>query len=378
MHCDSIKVMLNDFFNKTLSRIEERKVEGHLAECESCRHEFHKLKKADLTLKKVIHEMIAEIEVPNSLNERIKDALALEKRPQSRTGRLLSLAKTPVFAAAMLLVVLTAGLFGYYNLFSPVATQQEVVMSDSPAEPSSPGSSPADRENEVTDADKEAVHDTENEDLQLYDSGIEYDAGIEKRAADQILRQPAEETEEPLEEEPLAAKPSEPDAAMKLDAFEDIQPLLERRPGPSGPISGDHPLAAGAGTPALKGEPYEADGEAGFVPAQPAYLPQGMKLEDVSWSSGTVYQSYRSDSSFVTVSQRRAQEAAFNYDELLAGGEPVTINGAKAVLEEGGLDSRDSGSEGYATVRWQSGQWVFSVSGELSKEEIIKIASSLK
>ncbi len=363
MHCDSIKLMLNDFFNKTLTRVEERKVEGHLAACENCRGEFGRLEKADNTLKKIMHEMVAGIEVPNSLNERIEAALALEKRPQHRPGRLQSLARTPAFAAAML-VFLTAGLFSYYNLFSPAVTQQKVVMSESQGGTSSFGSGPADLENKITATNEKAAPNKESQDLQLYD------ADIEKGVEEQSVKQPAGEAEKPS-----AVIPLPPAVVMSPDASEDTLTQLEKR---SVAVT-SAPQGAGASPPAFSGGNYEeAAGDAGFVPAQPTYLPQGMKLEDVSWHSGVVYQNYRSGSSYVTISQSRVQETGFNYDKLVEGGVPVNINGARAVLEESSRDSNDNISGGYATVRWQRGEWVFSVSGGLPGEEIIKIASSLE
>ncbi|MFA4884440.1 MAG: DUF4367 domain-containing protein [Desulfotomaculaceae bacterium] len=361
MHCDSIKLMLNDFFNKTLSRVEERKVEGHLAECENCRYEFGRLEKADNTLKKVMHEMVAGIEVPNSLNERIETALALEKRPQPRPGRLLLLARTPAVAAALLLVVLAAGFLSYYNLFSPAATQQKVVLSEPQAAPLSVGSGPTDIDNSFTAADENTAYKTESQDLQGDDTNKEI--GTEQ----QSIKQPAGEPEKTA-----TIQPPPPAVAMKSGTFEDTQTPLEKR---SVAVSST-PQAAGASAPALSGG-TEA-GDAGFVPARPTYLPQGMKLEDVSWRSGVVYQNYRIGDSYVTISQGRAPAAGFNYDELAAGGVPVNINGARAVLEESGRDSNDNISGGYAAVRWQLGEWVFSVSGGLPGEEIIKIASSLE
>jgi len=361
MHCDSIKLMLNDFFNKTLTRAEERKVEGHLAVCENCRCEFGRLEKADNTLKKVMHEMVAGIEVPNSLNERIEAALALEKRLRRRPGRLLSLARTPAFAAAMLFVFLTAGLFSYYNLFSPAATQQKVVMSESQGGTSSFSS--ADLENKVTATDEKANPNNDSQDLQLYD------ADIEKGVEEQSVKQPAGEAVKPS-----AVIPSPPAVAMSPGTLEDTLTPLEKR---SVAVT-SAPQGAGASAPLSGGNYEEAAGDAGFVPSRPTYLPQGMMLEDVSWRSGVVYQNYRLGSSYVTISQGRAQEAGFNYDKLVEGGGPVSINGARAVLEESGRDSNDNSSGGYATVRWQRGEWVFSVSGGLPGEEIIKIASSLE
>ncbi len=359
MHCDSIKLMLNDFFNKTLSSVEERKVEGHLAECENCRCEFGRLEKADNTLKKVMHEIVAGIEVPNNLNERIEAALALEKRPQPRLGLLLSLVKTPAVAAALLLVVLGAGFLSYYNFFIPALTQQKVVLSDTPGEPLSVGSGSADMDNTVTTVDERAS--AESQDLQVYDTNKEIGT------AQQSIKQPAGEPEKSS-----VLQPPSPAAAMKTGTFEDTQTTLEKR---SMAVSST-PQAAGADAPALS--EGTAAGDASFVPARPTYLPQGMKFEDVSWRSGVVYQNYRIGNSYVTISQSRAPAAGFNYDELAAGGVPVNINGAKAVLEESGRDSNDNISGGYATVRWQRGEWVFSVSGGLPGEEILKIASSLE
>ncbi len=358
MHCDSIKLMLNDFFNKTLSRVEERKVEGHLAECEECRCEFGRLEKADNALKKVMHEIVAGIEVPNSLNERIEAALALEKRPQSRPGLLLSLVKTPAVAAALLLVVLGTGFLSYYNFFSPAATQQKVVLSDTPGEPLSVGSGSADMDNTVTSVDERASADSQ--DLQVYDTNKAI--GTEQ----QSIKQPAGEPEKPS-----AVQQPQPTVAMKPGA-EDAQAPLEKR---SMAVT-SAPLAAGAVPPALSGE--TTAGDAGFVPARPTYLPPGMKLTDVSWRSGVVYQTYQAGNSYVTISQGRAPAAGFKYDEPVAGGTLVNINGAMAVLEENMRDLSDNNSGVYAMLRWQRGEWSFSVSGGLSVEEILKIASSLE
>lgn len=366
MHCESIKLMLNDFFNKTLSKAEERKIEGHLAECENCRCEFGRLEKADSTLRKVMHEMLAGIEVPNSLNERIETALALGKRPQPRLGRLLLLARTPAVAAALLLVVLAAGFLSYYNLFSPVATQQKVVLSEPQAGHLSDGSGSPDVQNDIIATDKKASQ-KEGQDSQVF-YGTEYDTENGKETEEQSIKQPAGEQPSTIQQ-PQQPPPA---VAMKTGAFEDTRTTLEKR---SMALSST-PQAAGASSPALSGG--TAAGDAGFVPARPTYLPQGMNLEDVSWRSGVVYQNYRIGNSYVTISQGRAQMAGFNYDELVTGGVPVNINGARAVLEESGQDSNDNISGGYATVRWQRGEWVFSVSGGLPGEEIIRIASSLE
>jgi len=362
MHCDGIKLMLNDFFNKTLSGVEEQKVRGHLSECEDCRCEFSRLEKADAALKKVIHEMVAGIEVPKSLNERIEMALAMEKRPRRRTGFLPALVRTPAVAAALLLVVLTAGLFGYYNLYSP-PNQPKVAISDSPAVPLTAGSGPSDMDNSVPIADEKAAPTTERQDLQAGGASQKKDAGL------QSSTKPAAEPEKPS-----AVQPPPPAAASQPGASEDARAQLEKRPMSVTTA----PPAAGGGVKAVSGEIYDsAAGDAGFEPLKPTYLPSGMRLVDVSWRSGVAYQTYRSGSSYVIISQGRATASGFNYDQQATGGALVSINGARAVLEENKQDASGNGSGVFTVLRWQRGEWIFSVSGELTVDEIIKIACSI-
>jgi len=358
--------MLYDFFNKTLSEAEKRKVEGHLAECESCRFEFGRLEKADSALKKVICEMVAGIEVPHGLSERIENTLAMEKRRKSLSYRLLSLAKTPAVAAALLFVVLTAGILSYYNIFSPAVTKQNVVLSEPQSGSLSDSSGSHDVQYDSIAAGKNEVKKTEEQDIQVYD------ANTGKRSEEQSIKGAAGEPEKSL-----AAKPSPPAEVENSRIFEDTQQLPEKQNSAVSSV----PLGTGASAPVLKSLPAlkrgtfeEAARDVGFTPARPAYLPQGAELEDVSWLSGVVYQNYHIGHFHVTVSQSRAETTKLNYDESGSRGTTIYINGSKAVLQETGPEP----GGGYATVSWQRGEWAFSVSGDLPGEEITKIASSLE
>lgn len=364
MLCDSIKPMLSDFFNKTLSDEEERKVAGHLAECESCRFEFARLETADNMLKKVICEIVAGIEVPHGLCERIENTLAVEKMRKSLSYRLLLPVKTPAVAAALLFVVLTAGILSYYNIFSPAVTHQKVVMSEPQSGPLTGSSSSPDIQNGAPATGEKVFATTNGQDIQVYDTDTE------KIPGEQLKKDPASEPERSL-----AAKPSPPAEGENFRIFEDTQQLPEKQSSAVSSV----PPGTGAGAPVLKSLPAlkrgtfeEAARDVGFNPARPAYLPQGTELESVSWLSGVVYQNYRVGNFHITVSQSRAETTKFNYDESVSRGIPIDINGTKAVLEEKGPDG------GYVTVSWQRGGWTFSVSGELPGEEIAKIASSLK
>jgi anti-sigma factor RsiW len=83
MYCDNTMHVMNDFLDRTLSETEEQKVKSHLEDCEKCRDEFHSLKNADSVLRQVVSGMVAGIDVPGNLGDRIEKIIVAENRKKT-------------------------------------------------------------------------------------------------------------------------------------------------------------------------------------------------------------------------------------------------------------------------------------------------------
>lgn len=348
MRCETIRAMLNDYLDKTLSAGEELEVESHLAVCDSCRGEFRQLKRADDILRKTVREMISEIEVPPSLSDRIEMLLAGERKKKRLSRKLFAFLKTPAAAAVLLLAVATAGVLGYYGLFNREVEKSRVALTEPQAVPESRAAGTA-----GNSALTETLQRARTEGKMPVPENGEAEQNI---------------NEDPTTRRRLAGTAQEP-AENARDAVD----IGENSPKGLGELSA-------AGMPVLKkGTLEEAAAEAGFVPASPAYLPQGAELVDVSWDSSTVYQNFRVGQVHFIISQSRVDtDKNFCYEKMARQGNPVEINGLKAFMQETEPEPGDSVSPGNTTICWQQGEWLFLVSGELPGEEIIKVASSLK
>lgn len=384
MRCKSIKPLMHDLLDKTISPGEAREVEDHLAVCENCRNEFKKLKRADDILREVVCEMVSEIEVPPDLGRRIENILAAERKKKTLAGRLPLLLKTPEVAAALLLLVVAAGIFSFYNHFSPSVKEPQVVLSE-------PQGGTADRADQLfilkdSTSSDELRDPTIKEQPAAENTGRSPGAGLSKR---QAFPEPAQsaranETHTVKEKSPAGDTGGE----VKVDSRESSADVMTSQTSPG--LGGGPPLSpekrsynaaadiSAAGAPVLKkGTLEEAAKEVGFTPARPAYLPRGAELQEVAWRPGVVHQNYRAGQTAFTITQSLAYAAMSVNDDPERQGKPVEINGARAILREAGSEA-DNLDRGYTSVRWQRGEWVFSVGGELPGEEIIKIASSLK
>ena len=122
----------------------------------------------------------------------------------------------------------------------------------------------------------------------------------------------------------------------------------------------------------------DAAKEVGFVCLEPAYLPRGAELQDVTWRSGTVYQNYRVGQLSLQISQTLAKAPMAEIGSASKDSSALEINGVKGILEEKKPGDADGTSRGYTTITWQQGELLITVGGELPREELVKIASSLK
>lgn len=369
MCCDNTMRLMNDFLDKTLSKNEERKIKSHLEKCEACRNEYQNLEKADNTLRQVICEMVADIDVPVSLSGRIEKLMSDGDRRSTPWSRMLVLMKTPAAAAALLFVVLLSGFFTYNNYFN-VAYNQKVALSEKDTGNYRDGAvMPASDKagavlNETADTIKDMRADSDlvkNPDILLKDAP--------EIIAESPVKKQLENTTGALGGQPAPAAATAPDELNKPQPADDQRDAFIKAA----------PLGLGGEMPASnRGTMEEAAMNVGFIPSKPVYLPQGAVLSDVSWLPDETSQNYRLGRYYFTVSQNRMEPVDLEYSEKYWQGSAVDINGMRGFLQENRPEAVDAANGTITTLRWRQGYWAFSVSGDLPAEEIIKISLSVK
>lgn len=403
MRCEEYLPMINELLNKTLSLTEKREVEDHLTVCENCRAEFQRLKKADDLLREVVCDMVSEIEVPAYLSRRIKETLEKEQEQRARairSGWRPAFLKIPAVAAALFLFI-AAGTFGYHYVFGPPAKQSEVVLQEpavtdeseplisydravSPAGPEpEPGASGSVDVREKSAPAKTPAPETP---LALKPEGTQN--VVSESEAGRIAREnaPAGKGGEP-ETETTTTKQRGGAGALKSAGrtveppqLEGTQPQEDRRLFAAGQsfATGEEAGVEGSDRDSFtRGTLEDAANDLGFACLEPDYLPQGAELQEVNWLSGTVYQNYRIGQLSFQISQSQAG-ASEAKNKPPSQENVIEINGARGILEETRTGAENGISKGYTTIIWQQGELLLSVGGELPREELVKIASSLK
>jgi len=372
MCCDNTMQVMNDFLDKTLSETEEQKVKSHLEDCEKCRDEFHSLENADSVLRQVVSGMVAGIDVPGNLSDRIEKIIAAENRKKTTVSRMFMLLKSPAAAAALIFVVLAAGFLSYNNYFNMISNQPKVVLSLPDA-----GNHTNDTRNSATEKlDSIVGEDT----AAIKEEKVSQTVPVLERKSEDIINSTdtTEQLKKDLAESPaglLSDKPLLPVIAQAPEILSKSQPVEEQRSA----FVTSVPTVTGVGMPAQdRGTMEEAIWAVGYIPAKPAYLPQGAMLSDVSWHAGETSQNYRVGEFYFTVSQSRLDVVNFEYDETRSQGSVVEINGSKGFMREIRPEPGDSISAVTTTLSWQKGDWSFAVSGGLPAEDIIRIAASVK
>lgn len=380
MRCEKIMRKFNDLLDRSLSAGEEHEVQAHLAACPNCRGEFQLTKNADDMLRATILEMVAEIEVPSNLSQRIGQALVGEKKRQPGKVRMFGLLQAPAFGAAMLMLVAVSGIFGYYKLFAPSLKNPAVVLSVPQSQPAAERAAETEpaplsgigqeqstvKDGTVTEAPHKAASPLVTEKAPVADDTtiIMQDADTLDTGA--IARQNAP----PGFGNGDSYNPKEKAAADLAQApitEEQSIPLISSQSSGTAKMFSMSDMAV-----SQRGNLQEATREVGFTPTVPGYLPPGAEVKDITWVPGTVYLEYQVDRNSFMLTQSRVGELGVSGEE---GGQLIDLNGAKAHLQEisPGVDHKG----GYTTVSWQRGGWMFMVDGDLPREEILKIALSI-
>jgi hypothetical protein len=372
MCCDKTMQVMNDFLDRTLSETEEQKVKSHLEDCEKCRDEFHSLENADSVLRQVVSGMVAGIDVPGHLSDRIEKTIAAESRKKTTVSRMFMLLKSPAAAAALIFVVLAAGFLSYNNYFNMISNQPKVVLSvpDAGNHTNGTGNSAEEKLDSIVGEDMAAIKE-ENVSQPVPVQDMEFEDIIKSTNATEILKNDQAESPAGL----LSDKPLLPVIAQAPETLSKSQPVEEQRSDFITSVA----TVTGDGMPAQdRGTMEEAIRAVGYIPAKPSYLPQGAVLSDVSWHAGETSQNYRVGEFYFTVTQSRLDAANFGYDETRSQGSAVDINGSQGYMRQSRPEPVDSISAVITTLNWQEGNWSFSVSGGLPAEEIIRIAASVK
>jgi hypothetical protein len=271
----------------------------------------------------------------------------------------------PVFAAAMLMLVVSAGIFSYYKLFEQSFTSinpsvvlsvpQSQSASDSVGKMESAPLTVTGQEQSTPRAETttEAPYKADGTTIIMQDADTLNAGSVDRQnvppglgGGDPFMTKQNSATGTSTEEQSIAMTSSQSSGASKFSIAS--RSVLRQ------------------------GTLQEAAREVGFTPALPGYLPSGAELKDVTWESGAIYLGYRADRNSFKLTQSRNAGGSVIGEE---GGRLIDLNGAKAYLQE-------TGSEGdssiYFTVRWQRGEWEFKIEGDLPGEEILRIALSME
>jgi len=103
--CEDIRELFDGRIDGELTAAEAARLEEHLASCEACREELAELERVWRAL-----GVLAEVEVPEDLAERVLSRVRSAQRGVRRRGRVYRWAY-PLAAAAALLVAVTVGHF---------------------------------------------------------------------------------------------------------------------------------------------------------------------------------------------------------------------------------------------------------------------------
>ncbi|OPZ74708.1 MAG: hypothetical protein BWY80_00475 [Firmicutes bacterium ADurb.Bin456] len=118
--------------------------------------------------------------------------------------------------------------------------------------------------------------------------------------------------------------------------------------------------------------------EPGPAYLKPDYLPPGAELQDVTQVSGTIYQNYRVGQLSMQISQSPAGIPGVRTGPASRKTGEVEINGVRGTLTEKEPGTGNGTSNREITITWQQDGLLLSVGGELPREELVKVASSLK
>jgi hypothetical protein len=368
MRCKKVEQNLPDYLAGELSPKKYATVVKHLAGCATCRATQAKLKQADVQLRAMFAGAFKGIQVPNDLQNNIKDKIAVQRvNPVLPKRRLWFL--SPGVAAGILVffLVLGAGWYsiGKYDGFWSkqfFGKNQHLAGNYQPEKTLSPSKTGNDGEQKSFQS-KAARDKADREQLN-------FQANNQHSVKAPALKETGEEKTKLQKKDVLS---------------EQGQKSIETPPLKESKYSN---MAAGVGI--KQGTLAEAEKAVGFRAWQPACLPAGTIAESkVYWDKTClrIIRNYRVEVSrpaenlFFQIGQRRDNPVNFQEELRLnqehSGFKVVEINGHRGWLREVHPEPSDKTSRGQVQYWWYQDNYTFTVSGDLPlKEELFKTATS--
>lgn len=172
-------------------------------------------------------------------------------------------------------------------------------------------------------------------------------------------------------DKPLSQNPDDP-----VSSGGDIQGKTE---GGSGSVQGSETLS---GAPIYRaGSIEEAKNYMGKDFRSPSYIPKGYEMElvqvpvDMGNMGMDITLGYRYDKRLFSVIMKKGPEG----NEFFKGDKVVEINGVTAQITSGKLYAGDEIVEGeYTRLQWVYREVIYSIEGQISETEAIKVAKSIK
>ncbi|MDD4169270.1 MAG: DUF4367 domain-containing protein [Desulfotomaculaceae bacterium] len=376
MLCDNIRDWFNDYLDGDLTLKKKQIVDDHLSQCSKCHQEFEMLKHIDARLRQEIRFMFEDIPVPGSLPQKIEDRLDLNVK--ASFFRLLQSYRRYTGIAAALIVFATAyGIFQQYFSSTPIPnfisgnSPQVIVENINPTGSSDalPGDSTSLSRDESSG--QSIQNKNHKEDMLFHDSNLpakpEDTSGVDATysstgALDRSLPQETDAL-------PGTGKADGPNVGGGTSG--DTRAIASKISSEATPPAGGETMMADKAATGLnnEGRLNLAATPSGCDPLLPGYLPEGAKLIKADRQEDTVRLYYTAGQMNFFIEESPAQGNKTSTNGL-TNGKKVKINELDGFL----LNKTPSGEIG---LSWQSDHLLLTIQGNLSENELIKIAESM-
>ncbi|GAB6274975.1 MAG: hypothetical protein STSR0004_18400 [Peptococcaceae bacterium] len=367
MRCKKVEQIMPDYLSGELSPKKYAVVVKHLAGCPACRTAQAKLKQADVQLQAMFAETFKGIQVPNNLQNNIKDKISIQRVNPGLPKRKLWFLSPGVAAGILFFfLVLGAGWYGlgkYDGFWSNQFFGKNQHLAGNYGQEKTLSPQEIDNNGEQKSFQPKATRD------KAYREQSNLQAKNQDMAKAPALKETGEEKAKQQKNDVLSGQKSIEAPPLKESKYDN--------------------MAVSAGD--KQGTLTEAEKAVGFHAWQPAYLPDGTVTEDkVYWNNETslLTRNYRVKVSrpeeylSFQIGQRRDNPANFQEELRLnqeqSGFRVVEINGHRGWLREVHPAQSDKTSRDLAQYWWYQDNYTFTVSGDLPlKEELFKTAISL-
>lgn len=367
MRCKKVEQNLSDYLSGELSPKKYAVIVRHLAGCPACRTIQTRLKQTDVQLRAMFAETIKDIQVPNNLQNSVKDKIAIQQVNPGLLKRKLRFF-SPRVAAGILVIFLVLGA-GWYGLgkYDGFWFKQHFVKNQQLAgnygQEKTPSPLGTDNNGKQKSSQPKATGDKADR------AQLKLQANTQDSVKAPALKETGEEKAIQQKKDVLSGQKSMVTPLLKESKYDN--------------------MAASTGD--KQGTLAGAEKAVGFRSWQPAYLPAGTVTEDkVYWNKETnlLTRNYRVKVSrpeeYLSFQIGQSRDNPANFQEELrlnqgqSGFKVVEINGHRGWLHEVHPAQSDKTSREQVQYWWYQDNYTFTVSGDFPlKEELFKTAASL-